>query len=113
MALPTSVRCRGLRLQGRGFGEVEVGLGHPVEVVGEDVERHVRHDLGDRRVVEPGAADFIEVGLCDRAAGVQHLQGEPDQGIGFGWTEVPSRLSRIWSAVKPAILPMAECAARQ
>ena len=31
----------------------------------------------------------------------------------FGSTAVPSRLSRIWSALRPTILPMAECAARQ
>src|SRR4051812_13421637 len=68
-------------LKGRDLREVEVRPGDLVEVVGENVERDVRHYLGDGAVVEPGFADRPDVLVGHPAAGVDHFAGEADQGV--------------------------------
>ena len=44
-------------------------MGHAVEVIREDVEGHVGHDLGDGAVIKPGVADFSEVAVRDLSPG--------------------------------------------
>jgi hypothetical protein len=44
-------RCR-LRIQCWSLGKVNVGLGHVVEVVGENVQCDVGHDFGNGTIVE-------------------------------------------------------------
>ena len=65
------------------FGEVDVGLRHMVEIVGEDVECHVGNDFGNGTIIQSSATDLCDIGVTHPSAIVDQLAGEANDSIGL------------------------------
>ena len=61
--------------------EVDFGLGDLVDVVGQGVERDVKHDLHDLRIVESGGPYRGDIGVTDVPARVDDLGSEAHGGV--------------------------------
>ena len=86
---PTATTASRLRimqgqLDGRGLREVDDRAGDIVEVVREDVQRDMGHNLGDFRVSAACLPHGRHVGIVDHSPLFHHGPGKPKHPVGLG-----------------------------
>ena len=107
------VDCRDSGGKGGGFGEVDGRAGDVVEVVGEDVQGDVGHDLGDLGVPVAGVTHGGDVGLGHDTPLLHDRPGEAEQHAGLLVGGRPSAAVEDVLLGQPGPLAQRQCADTQ
>jgi hypothetical protein len=104
---------RGGELGGPDDREIDIGAGDDVQIVREDVQRNVSHDLDDLGVGDTGRFRSRDRIRPDGAAIAHDLACQREDRLRMRVVGVAVAGIAIAASLRPAPLPRAECAERQ